>query len=686
MHALVRIYIMEYNSGTIDTSNPDFACVIDLVNNTNSSIFLTGKAGTGKSTLLKHICKTTHKKHIVLAPTGIAAVNVGGMTMHSFFKMPLKPLLPDDVDFSTSRINKTLKYSKDKIKIIKELDLIIIDEISMVRADMIDFMDKVLRHYSGNNREPFGGKQLLLVGDIFQLEPVITSDFRDILKLYYDNFFFFNANIFSKAQIVPIELRKTYRQKDANFINLLDRIRINEVSMHDLQIINSRVSASKDFNENFVITLASRKDTVDYINEQRLHELESDEYTYTGIIDGTFPVSNLPTSLELTLKKGAQVVFIRNDKDGRWYNGSIARISAIKESMITVELENGSEHVIEREQWENIQYEFDNKEKRIKETILGTFMQYPIRLAWAMTIHKSQGLTFNKVIIDMEKGAFSCGQTYVALSRCTSLEGITLHHPIRNRDIIVNPAVKDFSKHFNDRLLISEAKKKSQIRALLASANKNFDSFNFQNSINDFAEAVTLLQGLTDPVLIRFIRYKFKLFHELRDEITARRNVIAKQNDILHSLANEYVILGKESLSLTDNDVNEDVIAVNSAMANFNKALSIWPECVDAMIEKAKLLLKQNLSADAEKLLSDAIRINKNNLDANYELGRICFTANRLAPALKHMNVVIKQDTTNCNAHKILALIYEKIGLQEQADSHNKLAKKYASKKRKKGK
>ncbi len=676
---------MEYNSGAIDTSNPDFACVIDLVNNTNSSIFLTGKAGTGKSTLLKYICQTTHKKYIVLAPTGIAAVNVGGMTMHSFFKMPLKPLLPDDVDFSLSKINKTLKYSKEKIKIIKELDLIIIDEISMVRADMIDFMDKVLKHYSGNNREPFGGKQLLFVGDIFQLEPVITSDFRDILKLYYDNFFFFNANVFSKTHLVPIELRKTYRQKDTYFVNLLDRVRTNSVSTQDIQIINSRVSSSELSNDDFVMTLASRKDTVDYINEQRLRELVSDEYTYTGIIDGTFPVSNLPTSLELTLKKGAQVVFIRNDKENRWYNGSLAKISDIKENMITVELENGDKHVIEREQWENIQYEFDNKEKRIKETILGTFMQYPIRLAWAMTIHKSQGLTFSKVIIDMEKGAFSCGQTYVALSRCTTLQGITLRHPIRNRDIIVNQAVKDFSRKFNDDLLISEAKRDFQLKALLTTANKNFDTLNFKDSINDFAKAVTLMQGLTDPTLIRFIRYKFKIFHELNDEIEKCKNTIKKQSEVLHSLALEYVMLGNESLSLADDDGNEDTIAINSALANFDKALSIWPECVDAMIEKAKLLLR-NSSADAEQLLSDALKIDKNNVKANYELGRICFASNRLAQALKYMNVVLKHDASNCNAHKILALIYEKIGLQEQADSHYKLAKKYASRKHRRNK
>ena len=229
----------------IDFDNPDFITAIDMVNNTNRSIFLTGKAGSGKSTLLKYICETTKKKFITLAPTGIAAVNVGGMTMHSFFKMPLKPLLPDDPDYSPKRIRDTLKYSKEKIKIIKNLELIIIDEISMVRADMIDFMDKVLRFYSGNNREPFGGKQLLLVGDIFQLEPVIKSDFREILRRYYDNFFFFGAAAFSKFKLVAIELRKTYRQKDAMFINKITLF--NELAKAGVTLMtNTKVAAIDD--------------------------------------------------------------------------------------------------------------------------------------------------------------------------------------------------------------------------------------------------------------------------------------------------------------------------------------------------------------------------------------------------------------------------------------------------------
>ena len=386
---------------TLDFNNQDFMNAWNLVTNTHRSIFLTGKAGTGKSTFLRYICETTKKKYVVLAPTGIAAVNVGGMTMHSFFKMPFKPLLPDDVDFSVKKIRSTLKYSKDKVKLIKELELIIIDEISMVRADMIDFVDKVLRVYSGNMREPFGGKQLLLVGDVFQLEPVVTSEMRPLLQRAYNQFFFFNAFAFKQMDIVSIELRKIYRQTDSKFISILDRIRVNKMLREDLLTINSRyMNGVAESGSDFVITLATRRDTVDVINESRLSEIQSEEYLYEGEIDGTFPLQNLPTSHDLELKVGAQVIFIKNDKDGRWINGTIGKVARCGVEDITVELENGYTYKVEPAEWENMQYTYDEKENRIKEVVLGTFKQFPLKLAWALTVHKSQGLTFNNIIID----------------------------------------------------------------------------------------------------------------------------------------------------------------------------------------------------------------------------------------------------------------------------------------------
>lgn len=676
---LLYFCVMQRELPDIDFDNSDFITALDMVNNTNRSIFLTGKAGSGKSTLLKYICETTRKQFIVLAPTGIAAVNVGGMTMHSFFKMPLKPLLPDDADFSPSRIRKTLKYTKEKVKIIKNLDLIIIDEISMVRADMIDFMDRVLRYYSGNNREPFGGKQLLLVGDIFQLEPVIKSDFREILRRYYHNFFFFNAMAFSKIKLVSIELRKTYRQKEAGFVNMLDRVRENKATAEDLTKINSRYNRNVEIGDgNFVMTLATRRDTVDYINEQKLEELPTEKYNFEGKIEGSWPESILPTSLNLTLKEGAQVVFVRNDKEHRWYNGTIARIARIDEAEITVELEDGSHYTLDCDQWENVQYEYDDKEKRIKETILGTFKQYPIKLAWAMTIHKSQGLTFNRVVIDMEGGAFSCGQTYVALSRCTSLEGITLMNPITFRDIFVNQAVIEFSRNFNDTMLIGEAKRDYQVRNLLAEANRAFGKHDFKTSIDCFAEAVDLSGKFGDETSKRFVRYKLaSCYLRLERQMEEKQKVIERQNDLLRTLALEYVYLGKESLAMLD-DGGDREIAVNSAMANFDKAINICPECLDAKVEKALLLIDCGKAADAEVLYNEVLKMDKRNGEANYGMGLLQLSRNKLADALKYMRAALKSYPTSPRIHERLAEIYEKIGLEDKAEHHRGLAGKYS--------
>ena len=664
--------------------NPELTLARQFVESTGTHLFLTGKAGTGKTTFLRWLKENSPKRMVVLAPTGIAAVNVGGMTMHSFFKMPLKPLLPDDPDYSPRKIRDTLKYSRDKIKIIKNLDLIIIDEISMVRADMIDFMDRILRYYSGNNREPFGGKQLLLVGDIFQLEPVIKSDFCEILRRYYSNFFFFNAMAFSRIKLVSIELRKTYRQKDARFVELLDRVRENHATDDDLKKINSRCGrlgeTDNSGDDRFVMTLATRRDTVDYINERKLEELPVEQHNFKGVIEGTWPESILPTSLNLTLKEGAQVVFIRNDKEHRWYNGTIARIARIVNDEITVELEDGEHYVLDQDQWENVQYEYDDKEKRIKETVLGTFKQYPIKLAWAMTIHKSQGLTFNRVVIDMEGGAFSCGQTYVALSRCTTLEGITLKNPITRRDIFVNPAVIEFSKHFNDAMLISEAKREYMVRSLLGAANRAFGALDFKACVENFADAVDLQGGFGDVTVRRFVRYKLGTYSRLKRQIDEKQAVIDKQNEVLRGLAMEYVFMGKESLSMAEEGGDKDM-AVNAAIANFDKAMRIYPGCIDAMVEKAMLLMGQERIDEAEKLFKNVLKVDKNETSVNYGLGLINIRRNKMANALKYMRAALKLSPVSPRIHNRLADIYEKIGLDDKAEEHRKLARRHTRKK-----
>ena len=315
----------------LDLDNKEWQDALQIINYTRRSLFLTGKAGTGKSTFLRYISKNTKKKHVILAPTGIAAINAGGSTLHSFFKLPFHPLLPNDKQYDWRHLKETLKYTGAQRKLIREVELIIIDEISMVRADIIDFIDKVLRAYT-RNPEPFGGKQLLLVGDIYQLEPVLKDEDRQLLQPFYPSAYFFNAKVWNVMPIVSIELRKVYRQTDDKFIAILDRIRNNTAGPADLASLNSRVSsnsssASSASNASQLeITLAARRDTVDFINEQQLAALDGDPSMFKGLIQGNFPETSLPTPMELFLKPGAQVIFIKNDKEKRWVNGTLGTI------------------------------------------------------------------------------------------------------------------------------------------------------------------------------------------------------------------------------------------------------------------------------------------------------------------------------------------------------------------------
>ena len=574
----------------IDSDNAEMQQALQIIQFTRRSLFLTGKAGTGKSTFMRNLAATTKKKHIVLAPTGIAAINAGGSTLHSFFKLPFHPLLPNDSRYTPRNIRDTLKYNSEKCKLLREVELIIIDEISMVRADIIDFIDKVLRIYNRNMREPFGGKQLLLVGDIYQLEPVIKEEERQLLRPFYPSNFFFDARVFREMQLVSVELRKVYRQKDPLFIELLDHIRTSRVTTADLSLLNNRVNASIETPETHLsITLSTRRDTVDYINEKQLSTLPGEPTIFYGSIEGDFPESSLPTPIELEVKTGAQILFIKNDKDKRWVNGTLGTIIGFgdeEDGKIYVRTEDGRDFDVEQEVWSNVRYTFNEKEQKIEEQEIGTYRQFPLRLAWAITVHKSQGLTFTNVKIDFTGGVFAGGQTYVALSRCTSLKGISLREPIRRDDIFVRPEVVSFARNYNNHNIINSALQESKADKEYADAVKAFEKGDMQRALDAFFLAIHSRYDIEKPAAKRLIRRKLNTINLLKDALQQAKEEQQRREKLLKQLATEYTLLGKESEKEGMN---------GAAIRNYEKALELCPA-----IPEAKRRLKKLRKGDEE--------------------------------------------------------------------------------------
>lgn len=570
-----------------DTDNHEFQDALKLIKYTRQSVFLTGKAGTGKSTFLKYISTNTKKKYVILAPTGIAAINAGGSTLHSFFKLPFHPMLPDDPNLSLQkgRIHDFFKYNRAHRRLLEKLELIIIDEISMVRADVIDTVDRILRVYSHNLREPFGGKQLLLVGDVFQLEPVVRTDEREILQRFYSNPYFFSAKVFGQIDLVSIELKKVYRQSDPAFISVLDHIRTNTAGEADLQLLNTRYGVRTDVEaggEGMFITLATRRDQVDYINERRLAGLPGEAETFMGEIRGDFPESSLPTGRELLLKPGAQVIFIKNDLERRWVNGTIGVVSGfdVDGETLYITTDTGRECDVRRESWRNIRYRYNEDKKQVEEEELGTFTQFPVRLAWAITVHKSQGLTFSRAVIDFTGGVFAGGQAYVALSRCTSLQGIWLKKPVSRADIFVRPEITEFAAHFNNRMAIDRALKQAQADLWYASAARSFDKGDFQACLDDFFRAIHARYDIEKPAVRRLIQCKLNVINQLREENRALRMAAIEKEKALVKYAREYVSMGDECLR---HDMKE------AALRNYEKAVALCPQLKEAWKKIQKL-------------------------------------------------------------------------------------------------
>lgn len=661
----------------IDLDNPEFQKAWELLQYTSQSVFLTGKAGTGKSTFLRYITAHTRKPYVVLAPTGIAAVNAGGQTLHSFFRIPFKPITPEDPDFARDRLRQRMKYPASLIKLIRNLELIIIDEISMVRADIIDFIDKLLRFYTRNERQPFGGKQLLLVGDIFQLEPVVTGDMRDILRPYYRNFYFFSARAFADIKIVPIELRKVYRQNDPDFISLLDRIRAGISTPTDLAKLNSRVAPTpllpQKSKKDFTMTLATRRDMVDHINEDHLKAIKKPMVTFIGKIKGEFPENSLPTDLELSLKEGAQVVFIKNDPDHRWVNGTVGRVSALASDMLDVTLESGETHRLKQEIWSNIKYTFNPATKEIVEEELGSFTQYPVKLAWALTVHKSQGLTFNSAIIDLGHGAFAGGQTYVALSRCRSFEGMTLASTIADRDIFVNPTITQFSRSFNDDELINDALEKAKADSCYASALKNANEGKLAEAFDMFTEGLRNRSILHNKSLMRLARRKLSIVHSLTNRIEELEERIRKDAERFADIAREYTSLGDDCL--------QDEMPL-PAIANYDKALTLSPDFTKALEGRAKAYV---LVEDYDKAIMDYSKLVANDntdIKSIIEMAGCYMAINDIHNAMDRCMLALDMtEEIECprplqsKLHSVIAEIYDMIGDSENAEMHRAIAK-----------
>ena len=508
----------------------------DFVQYTGSHIFLTGKAGTGKTTFLHKLKKNTAKRMIITAPTGVAAINAGGVTLHSFFQLPFGPFIPGSEANEQGR-QRLFRFSKEKKRIIKSLDLLVIDEISMVRADLLDSVDAVLRRHR-RNEQPFGGVQLLMIGDLHQLSPVAKQEDWQLLKQYYESVYFFSSRALDQAELVTIELMHIYRQSDARFIQLLNRVRDNRLDAASIGELNQR------YIENFTpekdqgyITLTTHNNSADTINKGRLSALRGKEYRFNAEVSGDFPEHTYPTPFTLVLKEGAQVMFLRNDNsfEKRYFNGKIGKIKTITGRQICITCPGESEDiVVEAVEWENIKYKVDEENKEIQEDIIGKFKQFPLKLAWAITIHKSQGLTFDKAVIDAES-AFAHGQVYVALSRCKTFEGMVFSSPIPSRGIETDESVLNFVEKARQN---RPSENRLQAAKVLYQQQLLLECFDFQllqNRFNYFARllagnsGLVQISGVSDMVRLREMAEKqiFTVSEKFKQQL---RTIFVKQS------------------------------------------------------------------------------------------------------------------------------------------------------------
>lgn len=539
---------------TRDTHNKEFELAADFVLHTDRHLFLTGKAGTGKTTFLKYITEHCFKKAVVAAPTGVAAINAGGVTLHSLFQLPFGPFIPGNKrGFTNQPLNdphsllQQVRLSGPKKELIREIELLIIDEVSMLRCDTLDAIDVILRHVRKSS-QPFGGVQMLFIGDLYQLPPVIQNEEWDLLAPYYKGPFFFNADVMKRGAPVQIELKKIYRQNEQHFIDLLNRVRNNDLRPIDIQELNKRYRGvqSLDIFEN-AITLTTHNKKADTINKNNLEKLATPEFKFEAVIDKDFNENALPTDKVLILKEGAQVMFIKNDsgESRRYYNGKLATVTSLsKDEIVVLPIGETTPIKLDKETWKNIRYSYNAEEESIEEEELGSFTQYPIRLAWAITIHKSQGLTFEKAVIDAGQ-SFASGQVYVALSRCTSLEGLVLLSQIQRDSIIANPEVKSFEEQQRDPAILSTTLEQDKVVYQIHQLLRLFDWKPLLKSARDLKEFAAKKELAGKAGEIEFIQ-------ELIQKIIAQMDVADKFTTKMSNWINP-IMLQQESAAVGEN-------------------------------------------------------------------------------------------------------------------------------------
>ena len=575
-------------------TNPELELASTLIAQTGTNIFLTGKAGTGKTTFLRSLVEKSPKRMIILAPTGIAAINAGGMTIHSFFQLPFAPYIPGTAFGGDAKYR--FRFGKEKLNIMRSIDLLVIDEISMVRADLLDAIDDVLRRFRRNSK-PFGGVQLLLIGDIQQLPPVAKSDEWQMLSEYYDSPYFFSSHALRETSFCTIELKQVYRQSDARFLSLLNAIRENRCTNEIINTLNSRyIPRINPGDDEGYIRLTTHNIQAQRINQKKLDELPSQSYRFKATIEGDFPDYSYPTELELELKKGAQVMFVKNDISGmhRYANGTIGRITNISNEGIEVMVnETGTRVSLEEAEWANAKYRLDEETKEIVEEVEGTFKQYPLKLAWAITVHKSQGLTFDKAIIDVSS-SFAHGQAYVALSRCRTLEGLILSSPISAGAVISDSVIDSFTDEQRRSVPTMEQCSAMQRTYFTDLLKQLFGFRQMEISLNHYIRLVDEHLYRTYPKQLEMYKREAEHFKKSIIEVSAK-------------FENQYMRIASQAADCdTDTALQDRIFSASQYFAEMLKPLQDLLDGTDITSDSKEIRKRLETAFDE---LTDAVRI-----------------------------------------------------------------------------